>query len=48
MVRSMTGYGQGKVVVDDRKFTVEIRSVNHRYNDINIRIPRALNYLRER
>ncbi|NLJ88116.1 MAG: YicC family protein [Epulopiscium sp.] len=48
MVRSMTGYGQGKVVVDDRKFTVEIRSVNHRYNDINIRIPRALNYLEEK
>lgn len=44
----MTGYGQGKLISDDRKFTVEIRSVNHRYNDINVRLPRTLNYLEDK
>ncbi len=48
MIRSMTGYGQGKLISDDRKFTVEIRSVNHRYNDINVRLPRTLNYLEDK
>lgn len=48
MIRSMTGYGQGKVVLDERKFTVEIRSVNHRYSDINVRMPRGINFLEEK
>ncbi|MBM7685512.1 YicC/YloC family endoribonuclease [Defluviitalea raffinosedens] len=47
MIRSMTGYGLGEAVLNGKKFTVEIRSVNHRYSDINIRIPRTMNYLEE-
>lgn len=47
MIRSMTGYGQGEAVWGEKKFTVEIRSVNHRYSDINIRIPRMMNSLED-
>ncbi|MDR2648517.1 MAG: YicC family protein [Clostridiales bacterium] len=43
MIRSMTGYGRGECTLHDRKFTVEIKSVNHRYNDITIKHPRVLN-----
>lgn len=43
----MTGYGRGENVKDSRKFTVEIRSVNHRYNDITIKMPRAMNYIED-
>lgn len=43
MIKSMTGYGRGDSILYDRKFTVEIKSVNHRYNDINIKLPRVLN-----
>jgi len=43
----MTGYGQGEIVFNDRKLSVEMRSVNHRYNDINIRIPRIINSLED-
>lgn len=41
-MRSMTGYGRGECLLYDRKFTVEIKSVNHRYNDITIKMPRTL------
>lgn len=41
-MRSMTGYGRGEALLYDRRFIVEIKSVNHRYNDINIKMPRAL------
>ena len=43
MIRSMTGYGRGGRVMFDRKITVEIKSVNHRYNDLSIKMPRILN-----
>ena len=42
MVRSMTGYGKGEYENGSRKFTVEIKSVNHRYNDISIKLPRFM------
>ena len=41
-MKSMTGYGRGEAVLYNRRFTVEIKSVNHRYNDINIKLPRML------
>lgn len=47
MIRSMTGYGRGENIKDDRKFTVEIKSVNHRYNDITIKLPRTMNYIED-
>lgn len=43
MVRSMTGYGRFEAENDVSKLTVEIKSVNHRYCDISIRLPRNLN-----
>ena len=39
MLKSMTGYGRGKFEVDGREYTVEIKTVNHRYNDISIKLP---------
>ena len=47
MIRSMTGYGKGSLSIEGREYQVEIKSVNHRYLDINIKIPRTLSYLEE-
>ena len=41
MIRSMTGYGRAQKAVGSRDITVEIKSVNHRYFEMNARIPRA-------
>ena len=43
MIKSMTGFGRCEVLKDSRKFTVELKSVNHRYLDVNIRMPKKLN-----
>ena len=43
MIRSMTGFGRGLYENDGREYVVEIKSVNHRYNDINIKLPKSLN-----
>ena len=40
MVKSMTGYGRGEAVVHGRSITVELRSVNNRYLDCTIKLPR--------
>lgn len=42
MIKSMTGFGRGKLTFDNRDYTVEIRTVNHRYNDVTIKMPRYL------
>ena len=42
MIYSMTGYGRFELEVSERKVLVEISSVNHRYLDLNIRLPRLL------
>ena len=41
-MKSMTGYGRGECTMYERKFTVEIKPVNHRYNDITVKLPRAI------
>ena len=41
MIKSMTGYGKGEAVSEQGRFTVEIRSVNHRYGEISIRMSRG-------
>ncbi len=41
-MKSMTGYGRGECTLYNRKFVVEIKAVNHRYNDINIKMPRTM------
>lgn len=42
---SMTGYGKGSVSADGREMTVELKSVNHRYLDVGLRLPRHLSFL---
>ena len=44
MIKSMTGFGRYEYQHDSRKFTVELKSVNHRYLDVNIRMPKKLNF----
>ncbi len=41
-MKSMTGYGRGECTLYNRKFVVEIKAVNHRYNDIAIKMPRTM------
>ena len=47
-MKSMTGFGRAKINVNQREYGVEIKSVNHKYCDINIKVPRNLNYLEEK
>lgn len=48
MIKSMTGYGRCELEADARKVTIEMSSVNHRYCDMNIRMPKTLMQLEER
>ena len=48
MPKSMTGFGRGECIRYDRRFKVEIKAVNHRYNDITIKLPRFLNSFEDR
>ena len=43
MIKSMTGFGRSEVSEGARKFTVEIKTVNHRYLDVTIKMPKKLN-----
>ena len=45
MLKSMTGFGRFEVSEGDRKVTVEIKSVNHRYLELGIKLPKKLNFL---
>ncbi len=44
MVKSMTGFGRCEISEGDRKMTVEMKSVNHRYLDVAIKMPKKLNF----
>lgn len=44
MIKSMTGFGRCEIAEKDRKMTVEMKSVNHRYLDVNIKMPKKLNF----
>lgn len=44
MIKSMTGFGRCEIAENNRKFTVEMKAVNHRYLDMNIKLPKALNF----
>ena len=48
MLKSMTGYGRQESVIDGKKILVEIKSVNHRFADYNIKVPRHLGFLEDR
>ena len=47
MIRSMTGFGRGEYENEGRKYIVEIKAVNHKYSDINIRLPRFFNNMED-
>ena len=44
MVKSMTGFGRCEISEGTRKMTVEMKSVNHRYLDVNMKMPKKLNF----
>ena len=43
MIKSMTGFGRFETVTSDYKISIEIKSVNHRYCDLNIKLPKKFN-----
>ena len=45
MVRSMTGFGRAEVTENNKRYTVELKSVNHRYLDLSVKTPRVLSCL---
>ena len=47
MIKSMTGYGKANLSENLREYQIEIKSVNHRYLDISVKMPRALGYLED-
>lgn len=47
MIKSMTGFGKATLSVDSKEYQVEIKSINHRYADISVKMPRVLSYLEE-
>lgn len=44
VIKSMTGFGRGEFIDQDLKVVVEMKAVNHRYSDINIKIPRKFSF----
>ena len=48
MIKSMTGFGRAKCEYEGREYNVEIKSVNHKYSDVSIKIPRQISYLEEK
>lgn len=48
MLKSMTGYGRHEAVADGKKILVEIKSVNHRFSDYNIKVPRYMGFLEDK
>ena len=44
MISSMTGFGRSEIQENDKKVTVEMKSVNHRYLDVNIKLPKKFNF----
>lgn len=47
MIKSMTGYGKATLAIDSKEYQVEIKTINHRYADISVKMPRVLSYLEE-
>ena len=47
-MKSMTGYGRAKLNINQREYVVEIKSVNHKYSDISIKLPKNISYLEDK
>lgn len=48
VLKSMTGYGRNEAVIDGKKITCEIKSVNHRYSDYSIKVPRYYGFMEDK
>ena len=48
MIKSMTGFGRSEIVKGNRKISVEIKSVNHRYLEAGLKMPKKLNLFESR
>ena len=48
MIKSMTGFGRSEYTDGKRNITVEIKSVNHRYSDISVRMPRRYSFAEDK
>ena len=48
MIKSMTGYGRYEHMDENRKIVIDIRSVNHRYADVSVKVPRSYGYLEDK
>lgn len=47
-MRSMTGYGRASLEKENRNYQIEMKSVNHKYSDITIKLPKTLTYLEDK
>ena len=47
MLKSMTGFGRAKYEIEGREYIIEIKSVNYRYSDVSVKLPRNISYLEE-
>lgn len=48
MIKSMTGYGRCEQIDENRKIVIDMRSVNHRYADVSVKVPRSYGYLEDK
>ena len=48
MIKSMTGFGRAKYEVNSREYIIDMKSVNNRYSDISIKMPRSISFLEEK
>ncbi len=48
MIKSMTGYGRNEMIIAGKKISCEIKSVNHRYSDYTVKVPRYYGFMEER
>ena len=48
MLKSMTGYGRSKLQFDGKEYTIEIKSVNHRFIDVCVKTPRNISYIEDK
>ena len=48
MLKSMTGYGRHEMIKGGKKILFEVKSVNHRFSDYNIKVPRYMNFLEDK
>ena len=47
-MKSMTGFGRSTYIIDNREYSIDIKSVNHKYSDISIKMPRSISYLEDK